>query len=402
MPALDGLRVLDMTQYEAGTSCTQWLAWTGADVVKVEGPSGDPGRYTGKLQPDEPPGDPQYFMNYNGNKRSVVLDLKTARGRELLLGLVPHFHAFVENYGPGVIESLDIGPEVLCRANPSLIYARIKGFGLTGPYSGFKVYDWVAQAAAGSFSVTGDPDRPPTIVGPTIGDSGTGIQTAFAILAAYVQQQRTGEGQVIEISMQEAVTMFMRTLDLPLWGTAPVPRHGQRRGRSAGGLYPCRGGGPNDWVFIYPATTRMFDALWVAIDRPELAGDPRFATDEGRVEHDPEVRELITEWTRCHEKREVMRILGSAGVPCSYIFDTLDLFTDPHLQERDFIRTIEHPVNGPMPLMRHPLRMPGVAEQERAPLLGEHTDEVLGSLLDLDAQELALLRDAGVTQPRPR
>ena len=400
MAALDGLKVLDMTQYEAGTSCTQWLAWLGADVVKVEGPTGDPGRYSGKGVSDLP-GDPQYFNNYNGNKRSVVLDLKSERGRELLLELVPQFDVFVENYGPGVVESLRLEPSVLCPLNPGLIYTRIKGFGLSGPYKDFKVYDWVAQAAAGSFSVTGDPDGPPTVVGPTLGDSGTGMQTALAIVAAYVERLRTGAGQTIEVSMQEAVTMFMRTADHALWGKAASPRHGLNRGRTGGGLYPCRGDGPNDWVFIYPATTRMLDALWIAMDRPELGEDPRFIDAPARAENAQAMRDEITSWTCQRDKREVMTTLGSAGVPCSYVFDTMDFFTDPHLTERGFIVDIDHPVNGPMQLMRQPLRMRGAVDQVRAPLLGEHTDEVLGALLGLDADALASLRTDGVTEARP-
>lgn len=400
MAALDGLRVLDMTQYEAGTSCTQWLAWLGADVVKVEGPTGDPGRYSGKGANDLP-GDPQYFNNYNGNKRSVVLDLKSEQGRELLLQLAPNFDVFVENYGPGVIESLRLTPDVLCRVNPRLIYTRIKGFGLSGPYKDFKVYDWVAQAAAGTFSVTGEPDRPPTVVGPTMGDSGTGMQAALAILAAYVELQRTGRGQTIEISMQEAVTMFMRTADHATWGKAAAQRHGLNRGRTGGGLYPCAGDGPNDWVFIYPATTRMLDAMWIAMDRPELGEDPRFASPAARAENAEAMRAEITAWTSQRDKREVMTTLGAAGVPCSYVFDTMDFFTDPHLTERGFIVDVDHPVNGPMTLMRQPLRMRGAVEQQRAPLLGEHTDEVLSEVLGLDDAALEALRSEGVTEARP-
>jgi len=400
MAALDGMRVLDMTQYEAGTSCTQYLAWLGADVVKIEGPTGDPGRYTGKGL-DGNPGDPQYFMNYSGNKRSVVLNLKTERGRQLFLGLIPHFDVFVENYGPGVIESLDLEPHVLRAINPGLIYARIKGFGLSGPYKDFKVYDWVAQAAAGSFSATGRPDGPPEIVGPTIADSGTGMQTALGILGAYVQKLRTGEGQVIEVSMQEAVTMFMRTLDLATWGREPAKRYGTARGRAGGGLYPCKGDGPNDWVFIFPSTTRMIDGLFSAMGRPELLADPRFESPAARAAHQEEFRELIREFTMQHDKREVMQLLGHAGVPVSYVFDTLDLFNDPHLVERGFIKEIEHPVNGTVRLMRHPLRMEGTVEQDRAPLLGEHTDEVLSDLLGIDGATLSALNAEGVTKPTP-
>lgn len=398
MPALDGMRVLDMTQYEAGTSGTQYLAWLGADVVKVEGPSGDPGRQTGR-QLGRVLGDPQYFMNYNGNKRSVVIDLKKPEGRALLLDLVPHFDAFVENYGPGVIEALDLGYEVMKARNPGLIYARIKGFGLSGPYSQYKSYDWVAQASAGTFSVTGEPDGPPMRPAPTIGDSGTGIQIALGITAAYVQKQRTGEGQFIEISMQEAATMFMRTMGLATWGDSPAPRTGIRQGGTVTSTYPCKGDAANDWVFIMITTTRMWDTFCATTAIPELFTDERFATPESRIEHKEPLYDLVAAWTRQHTKREVMEILGSAGVPCSYIFDTQDLFTDPHLVGRDFIQTVDHPVNGPVKLMRNPLRMSGSnVPFKPSPQLAEHTAEVLQSDLGMDAERLAALQAAGIVR----
>ena len=397
MAALDGMRVLDMTQYEAGTSCTQYLAWLGADVVKIEGPHGDPGRYVG---PPLNGGDPQYFMNYNGNKRSVVLDLKSERGRQTFFELVPHFDVFVENYGPGVLEALRIDIEELRRLNPRLICARVKGFGLTGPYKDFMVYDWVAQAAAGAFSVTGDVDGPPRIVGPTYADSGTGMQAAIGILAAYVEQQRTGLGQVIEISMQEVVTMFMRTLEPEKWGQEPAGRHGYLRGRAAGGLYPCKGDGANDWMFIYPVTSQMWDALCTTIDRPDMVHDERYCTAEARVANVDDVYAQIKAWTTQHEKREAMKLLGSAGVPCSYVFDTMDLFNDEHLRARDFVQTVDHPVVGEVQLLRHPLRMTGAEPMERSPLLGEHTDEVLAEVLGMDAAAIGDLASEGVTRPR--
>jgi formyl-CoA transferase len=395
MPALDGVRVLDMTQYEAGTSCTQYLGWLGADVVKVEGPNGDPGRQTGRQT--RYAGDSQYFMNYNANKRSVVIDLKQPEGRELLLELASHFDVFVENYGPGVIESLDIGYEVMRERNPGIIYARIKGFGLSGPYSQYNVYDWVAQASAGTFSVTGDPDGPPMHPGPSFADSGTGVQAALGILAAYVQRQRTGQGQLIEASMQEAVTMFMRTLGLATWGEAPAPRQGISHGGAVTSTYPCKGGGSNDWVFIMVVTTRMYDALCAATGIPELVNDERFATPEARLEHKQELYEVIADWTRQRDKREVMGILGPAGVPCSYVFDTLDLFTDPHLQERELVHTVEHPVNGEVRLMRMPLLLSDSQVPLRpSPLLGQHTAEVLARDLHYDAERLGRLQAAGV------
>ncbi|MCK9517870.1 MAG: CoA transferase, partial [Dehalococcoidia bacterium] len=263
MNALSGMRVLDMTQYEAGTSGTQLLAWLGAEVVKVEPPTGDPGR--GVTTDTEVS---QYFLNYNGNKRSTVINLKNEKGRDLLLRLVPHYDVFVENYGPGVIESLGLEYEELRKLNPRLIYARLKGFGLTGPYSQYNSYDWIAQAAGGAFSVTGTADGPPLIPGTTSGDSGAGVQLALAITAAYVQQQQTGEGQLIELSMQEAVTLFMRTQGLQTWGHAPATRSGSRRGSATIDAYPTLGGGPNDYLFIAVVTSHQWDALCTAIDRP--------------------------------------------------------------------------------------------------------------------------------------
>lgn len=399
MPALDGMRVLDMTQYEAGTSCTQWLAWLGADVVKIESPSGDPGR--GVATGTDPT---QYFLNYNGNKRGIVLNLKQPRAREVLLDLVERFDVFVENYGPGVIEAFDLGDEVLRARNPGLIYGRIKGFGLSGPYAAFNSYDWVAQAAAGTFSVTGSPDGPPMHPGPTFGDSGAGMQMALAITAAYVQRQRTGEGQFIEVSMQEAVTAFTRTLGLRTWGKEPAPRQGIDQGNPPTSTYPCKGSGPNDWAFIMVTTTQMWDALCSAIGRPEWSLDPRFVTAEARAAHRAELYEGIAAWTRERTKFEVMGVLGPAGVPCSAVYDTVDVFHDPHLQARGFVQTIEHPSVGPVTLLGNPLRMSGSQVPLRAaPALGAHTREVLRDDLGLDEAAIAALREAGavVTREEP-
>ena len=188
MAALDGMRILDMTQFEAGTCCTQSLAFLGADVVKIERPVlGDPGR--GRAAGTTL--DREYFVNWNSNKRSVTIDLNSTAGRQLLLDMVPHYDVFVENYGPGVVEKLDIGYEVMREQNPQLIYLRIKGFGTTGPYAHYKCMDMVAQAAAGAFSITGDPNGPPVRPGPTMGDAGTGMQAALAITAALTNRRRS-------------------------------------------------------------------------------------------------------------------------------------------------------------------------------------------------------------------
>lgn len=389
--ALEGLRILDMTQYEAGTSATQMLAWLGADVVKIESPQGDPGRRAFALG-DE---DSQYFLNYNSNKRSIVLDLKSAGGRQVLLDLVPRFDVFVENFGPGVIEQLDIGYEMMAALNPGIIYARIKGYGLDGPHANWKCFDPLAQAAAGAFSITGEADGPPVKPGPTMADSGTGMQTALAITAAWAQKMRTGEGQFIEISMQEVMTMFMRTTGVTQWGREAVKRKGHRGGAPTG-MYACEPGGPNDYVYLLISNTRMWDQLCVTIGRDDLLTDPRFASGRLRIEHADELDAQIAAWTRQHTKFEAMRILCEGGVAASAIYDTLEVLHDPHLRARGFIEEVEHPVEGTITLMRSPLRMSRSDVPLRAaPLLGADTSTVLATELGLSEDAIAALRAAG-------
>jgi formyl-CoA transferase len=392
MAALDGMRVLDMTQYEAGTSCTQALAWLGADVVKVESPRGDPGRKSfSRGTPDS-----QYFLNYNANKRSVVLDLQTPDGKALLLRMAPKYDVFVENFGPGVMERLGLTYEAMSEANPGLIYTRMKGFGLTGPYAGYKSFDPLAQAAAGVFSVSGTPEGPPLRTGGTFSDTGTGMQTALAIVAAYVQQQRTGKGQAIEVSMQEATLNFMKTVTLGEWNTGEaVPRRGNRGGAPTG-MYPCAGGGPNDYLYILIATSRMWDTLCTVIERPDLITDPKYATPRDRAANADELDEEISKWTRQHDKHEAMRILAGNDVPVSAVFDSVDMFDDPHLTERGFFQKVDHPVEGELTLMGPTFRMSeSDVELERPPMLDEHTDDVLASDLGIGAGELRGLRGTG-------
>jgi formyl-CoA transferase len=395
MPALDGLRILDMTQYEAGPSCTQALAWMGADVVKVEPPiGGDPGRSLA-VGGDYSP----YFCNWNANKRSIALDLTRPEGRDVLLRMLPHYDIFIENYGPGIVERFELEYETLKAIQPALIYVQLKGFGSFGPYAHYKSYDMVAQAASGAFSATGELGGGPILPGPTIGDSGTGVQAGMAILAAYVQRLRTGEGQRIELSMQEAVTYFMRTRIAFAgdWGNQAVPRLGNIMGAAPTGLYPCAGGGPNDFAYLITVTNRHWDALCLAIDRPDLVVDPRFATGDDRANHGPELVEEIAAWTRQLDKHEVMQRLGDAGVPCSAILDTQDLYRDPHLNARDFVKTVEHPELGEAPLLGFPTRMSASeVEITRAPLLGEHSDEVLRDDLGIGDEELKTLRSEGL------
>jgi formyl-CoA transferase len=388
------MRVLDMTQYEAGTACTQALAWLGADVVKIERPgTGDPGR--GLLVGGD---HSAYFLYWNANKRSVAIDLEQPGGRALLLRMLPRYDVFVENFGPGVLEKLGLDYEAMRAVQPAIIYARIKGFGAGGPYAGYKCYDMVAQAAAGAFSVTGAADGPPMCPGPTMADSGTGVQAALAITAAYVQRMRTGEGQLVEIAMQEAMTFYMRTrvANGSEWGTAAVPRSGNGAGPMLN-LYPCKPGGPNDYVYLVVATPRMWEQLCSALGRPELASDPRFKGWIVRHENGAALYEEIASFTRAHTKHQAMRILAEAGVPCSAVLDTRDLFQDPQLLARGFVQHVQHDVLGEVPILGSPFRLSrSQVELSAAPVLGRHTDEVLRADLDLSADDLRALHASGV------
>ena len=387
--ALDGLRILDMTQYEAGTSCTQCLAWLGADVVKVEPPTGDPGRGDG--------GNREYFVAWNSNKRSVVIDLRRPEGRDLLLAMAPHYDVFVENYGPGVIEKLDIGYDALRAVNPAIIYARIKGFGLDGPWAHYKCFDMVAQAAAGAFSITGEADGPPMRPGPTTGDAGTGVQMALAIAAAYAQKLRTGKGQFIELSMQEAMTYYLRTaVSGTRFGERATPRRGNG-GLPTMTLYPCSGGGANDYVYVMAVTERMWRSLTEVIGRPELAAAPRFATAAERLANADELQAIIAAWTQQRDKYEAMQALCDGGVPASAVLDTKDLFDNPHLMARGFVREVDHDVHGRIKLLGWPARMSASdVPLQAAPLLGEHSREVVAADLGLGAGDVDALVKAGV------
>jgi formyl-CoA transferase len=391
MPALDGMRVLDFTQYEAGPSCCQYLAWLGADVVKIEPPRGEPGRKTGASSG----GKAQYYENYNANKRSVVIDGSTETGRDLIRRMVTGFDVFVENQGPRVMEKLGLDPPALQAVHPALIYARIKGYGLSGPYADYRSFDMLAQAAAGLFSLTGAADGPPMRPGGTFGDTATGAHTAMAILAAYVQQQRTGEGQVIEMSMHEVMTMFIRTTGIRGWDLdgEPSPRIGNKLGGAPSDMYECNPFGANDYVFIMAGTVKMWEALCKVIDRLDLLEDPRFANGQGREEHAELLGEIVRAWCRTKTKHEAMTLLSEAGIAASAVMDTQDVFHDPHLTERGFVREIPHPEHGSVLLLDKPFRLEkSYVPLQAAPMLGADTDAVLRAELGLTADELTALR----------
>jgi formyl-CoA transferase len=396
--ALSGIRILDLTQFEAGTTCTQFLGWLGADIIKIEPLGGEQSR---RNRPEVPGLDAMFFLVFNANKRSVTIDLKHPDGRALFLRMVERADVVVENFAPGLMERLGLDYARLREANPRIIVARIKGFGLSGPHHEYKSFDMIAQAMGGVMSVTGFPDREPVRCGAAIGDTGTGIHTAGAILAAYIQRQRTGEGQLVEVSMQEVVANFLRGryVDHYREGKASERRGNDLVGGVPGGAYPCAPGGPNDYVYIYaqPINPEMWRQFARTIGREDLLTDPRCADAAARWKHRDELNAIIRAWTGARTKGEAMAVLGKAGVPCGAIQDTAEVLDDPHLNARGAITTIEHPTRGTFRLPACPVRLSASeAVTTPAPLAGQHTVEILAEVLGLSKDEVRELQQRGV------
>ena len=395
--ALSGIRILDMTHNQAGPACAQILAFLGADVIKLEEPKdGDVAR---RNMRDKPGSDSLFFLLFNANKKSLTLNLKAARGKELFRKLIAESDVLLENFGPGALDRLGFGYGALAQINPRLIYATIKGFGTYGPYRDYKSYEPIAQAMGGAMSVTGFPENPPTYVVPAIGDSGTGMHMAIGILAALQQRHATGKGQQVEVSMQDAIVNIIRVSlrDHQRFGQA-MPRRGNQASQTVPStLYPCAGGGPNDYVFINAWEPPQWRAMTGAMGRPELADDPRFATSEARWENRTALNAIIEEWTGARNKHAVMQLLGAAGVPCGAVQDTGEVLADPHLKAREMIVEIDYPTRGPYQTVGCPVKLSdSPASLTRPPLLGEHTAELLGALCGLDPAEVKRLKDDGV------
>jgi len=397
---LSGVRVLDLSQFEAGPSCTEALAWFGAEVVKVENPTGgDPGRSSFRGVQG---GDSWYFLLFNANKKSITANLKTARGLDLVKDLARRADVLVENFAPGAIERLGLGYDVVRELNPGIIYAQVKGFGAGSPFERNLAFDMIAQATGGVMSIPRARDGPPVKPGPTLGDTGTGMLLAVSILAALYRRRDTGEGERIELAMQDAMLQYIRVaFSAQAAYGKPVARNGAKiisGGTIPNGIYPCRPGGPNDYVYVY--TSRANPAHWrtllTVIGRPELIGDPRFESFAARAENEAEVDAMIAAWTSRHDKHEAMRILGSAGVPAGAVLDTEELQTDPTFEQRGIMQVMQHPTAGPFKMPAWPVRHDGSTPAvSPAPLLGEHTGEVLGQWLGLSADEVDALRNDG-------
>lgn len=398
--ALGGVRVLDLTQFEAGPACTEVLAWMGAEVVKIENPNGgDQLRRLGSVDGEK---DSYFFVLFNANKKSLTCNLKSKSGRQLIKQLARQADVVVENFGPGVIESLGLGYKELQAVKPSIIYAQLKGFASGGPYEDFLAFDMIGQATAGIMSVTGEANGKPIKPGPNFADTGTGMLMAISILGALYQKRTSGEGQHLTVAMQDAMMQYGRfpLSDFMTTGQAPArSAEGIITGGNAPmGLFPCHPGGANDFVYIYVnrANNRQWHRLVGIIDHANLIGDERFETAADRFRHKAEIDDLLVPWTRQRSKAEAMGILGKAGVPAGAVFDYKELSENPDFERRGIFQWIDHPQLGRIKMLAWPVQMSGnKAELEAAPLLGEHTETVLGDWLGLSADEIAALKSEG-------
>lgn len=398
--ALEGIRVIDFTHDQAGPSCTQVLAWLGADVIKIERPPhGDRAR---KLWwSDRPDIDSFFFLLLNSSKRSTVLNLKTEEGKEIARRLVREADVVAENLGPGAMERLGLGYEAVKQLNPRIVYASVKGFGSFGPYSDYKCFEMIAQATSGAMSITGYDDRPPVMNGANVGDSGTGMHLAIAILGALLQRERTGQGQLVEVAMQEAVLNITRVKFTPTLATGkPLERMGNRSPSGAyANLVRCAGGGPNDYVYMMlpPDNAEPFEALVEILGRQDLRADERFNTPPARARNTDELTEIIEAWTTQRSKREVMQAFAGRGIPCGAVLDTAEVLEDPHLRERRMVFDLDHPQRGHFAMIGSPFRLSeSPADVRRAPLFGEHTEEVLTGLAGYSPRDVQRLREQKV------
>jgi crotonobetainyl-CoA:carnitine CoA-transferase CaiB-like acyl-CoA transferase len=398
--SLAGIKVLDLTQFEAGPSCTEALAWLGADVAKVENPKGgDQGRLAAS---EDGVTDAYYFLIFNANKKSITADLKSEKGLAIVKKLAAEADVMIENFAPGVIERLGLGYDVVKELNPSIIYAQVKGFAEDGPYSDFLSFDMIGQATGGIMSITGEPDGRPLKPGATLGDTGTGMLMAISILGALYQKRETGEGQRITLAMQDAMLQYARLAFSDTMKTGkPSARAGEgvvTGGNAPMGLFPCKPGGSNDYVYIYVnrANNRQWHRLLEVIDRADLIGDERFETARDRFAHKAEINALLEPWTMERTKAEAMETIGGGGVPCGAIYDTLELSENQDFEDRGIFQWIDHPTRGKVKMPAWPVRMSGNdVKVEPAPLLGEHNEVILSEWLGMSEEEIAVLKAEG-------
>ncbi len=412
MKALEGIRVLDMTHVQSGPTCTQLLAWFGADVIKVERPGrGDATR--GQLR-DIPDVDSLYFTMLNHNKRSVTLNTKSGSGKALFTRLLQSCDVLAENFAPGALDRMGFSWERIQEINPRIIYASVKGFG-PGPYEDCKVYENVAQCAGGGASTTGFPDGPPVVAGAQIGDSGTGLHLALGIVAALFQRGKTGRGQRVECAMQDGVLNLCRVKlrDQQRLTHGPLKEYPQyphgtfgaaapRAGNASGGGQPgwivkCKGWetDPDSYIYII-AQAAAFDGLARVIGREDWLTDPEWNTAEARLPKIDEMFDEIEKWTQTRTKFEVMAVLNPLNVPCGPVLSMKELSEEPSLRATGTVVEVDHPTRGPYLSVGNPIKLSdSPADVRRSPLLGEHTDEVLREVLGMDDAAIAQARAEG-------
>ena len=413
MQALKGIKVLDFTHVQSGPTCTQLLAWFGADVIKVERPgSGDPTR--GQLV-DVPGADSLYFTMLNHNKRSLTLNTKNETGKGILEKLIKTCDVLVENFAPGAMERMGFGWEEIQKLNPRMIMASVKGFG-PGPYEDCKVYENVAQCAGGAASTTGFLDGPPTVTGAQIGDSGTGLHLALGIVTALYQRHETGKGQRVLAAMQDGVINLCRVKlrDQQRLAAGPLTEYSQygegidfgettpRAGNDSGGGQPgrilkCKGWETDPNAYTYFITqAAAWPKICKAIGKPSWVDDPEYATPNARLTRLNEVFDAIESWTMTKTKFEVMQICNPLDIPVGPILSMKEISEEESLRETGTIVEVDHPKRGKYLSVGCPVKLSASpAKVERSPLLGEHTEEILKGELGYTDQELDEILNSG-------
>ncbi len=389
---LEGLKVIEMGQLIAGPFCGQLLGDLGADVVKIEAPgAGDPMRAWGQ------PGFPLHWEVVNRNKRTVSADLRRPEGQDLARRLIAGADIVVENFRPGTLEGWNLGPSDLRRDHPALIVVRMSGYGQYGPYSKRAGYGGIGEAMGGWRHIVGDPDRPPSRMGVSIGDTLAATYGCLGALAALHHRERTGEGQVIDSALYESVLQVMESLvpDFAVGGFTRGRSGSILPGIAPSNVYPCADG---DYLIAANQDT-VFARLAAAMGAPELAADPRYATHEARGARQAELDGLIAAWTRERSVAEVERAMIEAGVPAGKIYRAADMLADPHFQARESIIEIDHPRWGQLPMQNVFPRLsatPGRVRRTASQTVGQDNAEVYGERLGLSAADLADLRAKGV------
>ena len=407
--ALDGVRILDFTHVQSGPTCTQLLAWFGADVIKIE--RAGAGDITREQLRDIPDVDSLYFTMLNHNKRSITLDTKNKNGKAVLEKLIRHCDVLVENFAPGALDRMGFTWERIQQLNPKMIVASVKGFG-PGPFEDCKVYENVAQCAGGAASTTGFDDGPPLVTGAQIGDSGTGLHLALGIVCALYQRKTTGRGQKVLAAMQDGVLNLCRVKlrdqqrlartgvmkEYPQYPKGKFGRSVPRAGNASGGGQPgwiikCKGweSDPNAYLYFI-AQAPVWKEICSVIGKEEWITDPDYATSNARLPRLMEIFATVERWTMTKTKFEAMAEFNQHDIPCGPILSMEDLAAEPSLRATGTIVEIDHPTRGKYLSVGNPIKMSdSITEVKRSPLLGEHTDEVLTEL-GLSADEIAALR----------